>query len=272
MKYMKIKLKLISCLLLTTTLFSIGYASAGELYDEAIIHMPKDGVIRLFGPGGPHTGYIKVAKAFEAKTGNKVEVIFGPENRWSKDAQRSADIIFGSSEQSMTAYLENYKFVNSNTVEPLFIRPAVIVVKKGNPKHIKGFNDLLKPGMSVIVTEGKGVYNTSGTGVWEDVAGRLGSLDDVKALRRNIASFEKGSGASFRAFKSLNADAWITWSHWPIDHADVAEYVELEPERRIYRVTNIAVSPKADPATQDFVTFLKSDKAAKLFASEGWTK
>ncbi|WP_321530332.1 substrate-binding domain-containing protein [uncultured Desulfuromonas sp.] len=249
-----------------------GLALASDLYDENIIHQPKDGIIRLFGPGGPHSGYIKVAKAFEKATGHKVEVIFGPESRWSKDAQQRADIIFGSSEQSMIAYLENYRFVTSEMVQPLYIRPAVIVVQKGNPKNIQGFNDLLKPGMSVIVTEGKGVYNTSGTGVWEDVAGRLGSLNDVKTLRRNIASFEKGSGASFRAFKNLNADAWITWSHWPIDHADVADYVALEPQRQIYRVTNIAVSPQADPATWAFVTFLKSSKGAELFATEGWTR
>jgi accessory colonization factor AcfC len=268
---MKTLRHVINAFLLVVTA-AVGMTSASDLYDQSVVHQPKDGVIRLFGPGGPHSGYIKVAKAFEAATGHKVEVVFGPESRWSKEAQKSADIIFGSSEQSMTAYLENYRFVTSDMVEPLYIRPAVIVVQKGNPKNIQGFDDLLQPGMRVIVTEGKGVYNTSGTGVWEDVAGRLGSLDDVKTLRRNIAAFEKGSGASFRAFKNLNADAWITWSHWPIDHADVADYVALEPQRRIYRVTNIAVSPQADPATQAFVTFLKSAKGAELFATEGWTR
>ena len=265
-------LKLFASLLTATAIFSAGNLFASPLYDETIKHEPQDGVIRLFGPGGPHTAYIKVAKAFEAETGNKVEVVFGPESRWTKDAQRSADILFGSAEQSMTAFLETYRFVKSDMVEPLFIRRTVLVVQKGNPKNIKGFNDLLKPGMRVIVTEGKGVYNTSGTGVWEDVAGRLGSLDDVKTLRSNIASSEKGSGASFRAFKSLNADAWITWIHWPIDHSDVADYVEIEPERRIHRVTNIVVSPEADPAAREFVAFLKTDRAAELFASEGWTK
>lgn len=269
---MKRRIYNIITLLFVLTVMTAGAVSASELYDESIKHQPQDGVIKLFGPGGPHTAFIKAAKAFESKTGQKVEVVFGPESRWSKDAQKGADIIFGSSEQSMTAFLENYKFVSSDIVEPLYIRPAVIVVKKGNPKNIKGFNDLLKPGMSVIVTEGKGVYNTSGTGVWEDIAGRLGSLNDVRTLRRNIASFEKGSGASFRAFKNLNADAWLTWKHWQIDHPDVADYVELEPERRIYRVTNIAVSPKADPVTKDFVAFLKTSEAEKLFASEGWTK
>ncbi|MBU1232860.1 MAG: substrate-binding domain-containing protein [Proteobacteria bacterium] len=242
------------------------------MFDATIVHAPKDGVVRVFGPGGPHTAFIKAGKAFEAQTGKKVEVVFGPECKWTKDAQKGADLIFGSSEQSMTAFLETYKFVESKNVEPLYIRRTVIVAQKGNPKKINGFADLLNPGTSVIVTEGKGVYNTSGTGVWEDVAGRLGSLDDVKKLRSNIVSFEKGSGASFKAFKKLGADAWITWIHWPIDNPQVAEYVEIEPERRIHRVTNIVISPAADPETNEFVSFIKSEKGAEIFASEGWTK
>ncbi len=269
---MKLSAFLTSGLLAGLTLAGAAGAQAGPLTDPSIAHMPKDGVVRLFGPGGPHTAYIKAAKAYEAKTGTKVEVVFGPESRWRKDAQAGADILFGSSEQSMTAFLENYGFVKSDNVEPLYTRHSVIVVQKGNPKHITGFNDLLQPGMKVVVTEGKGVYNTSGTGVWEDVAGRLGSLEDVKTLRANIASFEKGSGASFRAFKEMTADGWITWIHWPVTNADVADYVEIEPERRIYRVTNVVLTPAADPAAPDFIAFVKSAEGAALFASEGWTR
>jgi accessory colonization factor AcfC len=257
---------------LLSILFLAAATQATPLLDPGIKHQPRDGVIRVFGPGGPHAAFIKAAKAYEEKTGNNVEVTFGPESRWSKDAQQGADLIFGSSEQSMTAFLETYRFMDSEMVEPLYIRRAVIVVPKGNPKKIQGFADLLKPGTKVIATEGKGVYNTSGTGVWEDVAGRLGSLEDVKQLRKNIISFEKGSGASFRAFKKRNADAWITWIHWPTDHPDVADYVELEDERRIYRVTNVVVSPEADPETQDFISFVKSIAGAKIFATEGWTR
>jgi accessory colonization factor AcfC len=261
---------IIAALVSSFSLTAAGQAST--LIDPEIKHQPQDGVIRIFGPGGPHSAFIKAAKAFEKKTGHRVEVTYGPESRWSKEAQQGADLIFGSSEQSMTAFLETYRFMDSDTVEPLYIRRAVIVVQKGNPKNIQGFSDLLRPGTSVVVTEGKGVYNTSGTGVWEDIAGRLGSLDDIKQLRSNIISFEKGSGASFRAFKEHKADGWLTWIHWPIDHPDVADYVELEDQRRIYRATNVVVSPTADPATRDFVDFVKSEEGAELFATEGWSR
>jgi len=236
------------------------------------VYQPKDGIVNLYGAGGPHTALIRVADAFTKKTGKKVKVNFGPEHKWKQSALQNADIIWGTAEQSTTAFLENYKEFNSNDVEPIYIRRAVIAVPKGNPKKITGFDDLIKPGMKIVVTEGAGVYNTSGTGVWEDIAGRLGSLDDVKAFRKNIIAFEKGSGASFRAFKSGNADAWITWTHWPITHPDVADFVEISKERAIYRDLTIVTNKKADPETAEFIAFLKGDEALKIFESEGWSK
>jgi accessory colonization factor AcfC len=107
----------------------------------------------------------------------------------------------------MTAFLETYKTFSSEQVEPINIRPTIIAVKKGNPKNIKRFEDLLKPGVKIVVTEGEGVSNTSGTGTWEDVAGRLGRLEDIRSFRRNIVAFGKGSGASLKAFKDLDAGA-----------------------------------------------------------------
>ena len=233
---------------------------------------PRDGVINLYGAGGPHTAFIRVGKIFTKKTGIPVKVNFGPEHKWTQNAKKNADIMWGTAEQAMTAFLENYKEFSSNDVMPIFIRRAVIAVQKGNPKHIKGFNDLIKPGMKVVVTEGAGVYNTSGTGVWEDVAGRLGSLNDVKAFRKNIIDFAKGSGASFRAFKGKKADGWITWSHWPLTHPNNAEIVELSKQRVIYRDLTIVTNNKADPETAKFIKFLNGKEALKIFESEGWKK
>lgn len=40
-------------------------------------------------------------------------------------------------------------------------------MRKGNPKNIKGFKDLAKSGVKVLVTHGAGQV-----GMWEDIAGR----------------------------------------------------------------------------------------------------
>lgn len=235
-------------------------------------YSPRDGIVYLYGPGGPHTALIRAGEAFTKKTGTTVRIVFGPESKWTEDAQRNADIIWGASEQSMTAFLQTYKEFDSDDVEPIYLRRAVIAVQKGNPKRIKTFEDLIQPGMRIVVTEGAGVYNTSGTGVWEDIAGRLGSLNDVQAFRRNIVAYSKGSGASFRAFNELKADAWITWIHWPLTHPNDADIVELSSDRVIYRDLNVVTNAKADSEATEFIEFLKDEEATDIFKSEGWSR
>jgi len=257
---------------LTCLAVILSAAAAAVQVADASNYAPRDGTVHLYGAGGPHTALIRAGRLFTLKTGIPVEVTFGPEKKWTDDAQRNADIIWGTSEQSITAFLETYKAFKSEDVEPIYMRRAVIAVQKGNPRHIKEFDDLLKPGMKIVVTEGAGVYNTSGTGVWEDIAGRPGSLDDVKAFRKNIVTFAKGSGAGFRAFKEHKADAWITWIHWPLTHPEDADFVELSRERVIYRDLNIVTNKKADPETADFIRFLKGPEAFGIFKTEGWSK
>ena len=246
-------------------------AGKTPLHDPAIQHAPKDGVVKLYGAGGPHTAFQKVADAWVKTSDVKVEIIAGPEADWSKDAQADADIMWGTSEQSMTAYLLTYTAFSSGSVQPIYIRPAVIAVKAGNPDNITGIEDLMVDGRKIVVTEGAGIYNTSGTGVWEDVAGRLGRLDDIARFRKNIVAYGLGSGASYKQFTEQDADGWITWPNWPLTKDDL-DLVEIEPDRRIWRDLSVALSPDADPEAQTFLDFLLSDEAQKLMATEGWSR
>ncbi len=247
-------------------------AAAHEVPDPSIKHDARDGVVRLYGAGGPDTAFKKVAEVFTRDTGIKVEVTGGPEPTWSRKAQADADILWGTAEEDMAALLETYTAFLWNDVTPIYLRPAVIAVKKGNPKGIRGFEDLLRDGVRIIVTEGASVANTSGTGVWEDVAGRTGSLDDVRRFRRNIVGFGKGSGPSFRMFVEKDADAWISWPDWPITHADKADFVELSEQRRIWRDVNVVLAPNADPGARQFLDFLNSARGAEIMKTEGWVR
>ncbi|WP_347260409.1 extracellular solute-binding protein [Rudaea sp.] len=246
--------------------------TAHEIPDPSIIHDAKDGVVRLYGAGGPDTAFRKVAEAFQKKTGIQVVITSGPESTWTRKAQANADILWGTAEQDITAFLETYKDFSSSEVMPIYMRPAIIAVQKGNPKGIRGFDDLLKDGIKIVVTEGAGVANTSGTGVWEDVAGRLGRLDDVKRFRKNIVAFGKGSGAAYKAFVAMHADAWITWPDWPITHADQADMVPFSRERTIWRDVNVVLAPDADPDARKFIDFLSSEEGATIMKTEGWVR
>lgn len=247
------------------------HATAITLLNPSIPHEPRDGTIRVYGAGGPQNAFQEAADLFEAETGTPVEITFGPESDWSADAQRRADLLWGTAEQAMTAFLQTYTEFPSEAVEPLYLREAVIAVQPGNPKNIRGFADLLRDDVTVVVVEGAGIYNTSGTGVWEDVAARLGSLDDVRRFRQNIVATAQGSGAGFKAFKD-GADAWITWSYWPIDHPGQADLVRFEDDRVVWRDVSVVASPEADPETAAFVAFLKTPAAVAIFEAHGMTR
>ena len=235
-------------------------------------HQVRDGVIRLYGACGPQNALRQVADVWERGGGLKVKITCGPEPSWSQQAQLDADIIWGTSEQSMTAFLQSFPGFPSKDVVPVYLRPAIIAVKTGNPRRIQRFEDLLQSGIRIVVTEGSGVANTSGTGVWEDIAGRLGRLEDIKRFRRNIVDFSTGSGASFKAFQRLDADAWITWPEWVVDNPKILQAVTISSDRSIWRDLNIAVSTSADPQASSLLQFLVSNEAQKLMRSAGYVR
>lgn len=103
------------------------------------------------------------------------------------------------------------------------------------------------------------------------MAGRLGSLDDIAAPRRNIVAYALGSGASYGVISAEDADAWITWPNWPITKDDL-DMVELAEDRVIYRDVNVVLSPDADPEAQQFLDFLVTEEAQELMATEGWRR
>lgn len=232
----------------------------------------QDGVIRLYGACGPQNALRQVADAWERSHDLKVRITCGPEPSWSEQAKIDADIIWGTSEQSMTAFLQSFPSFPSKDVIPIYLRPAIIAVKAGNPRRIQRFEDLLEPGIRIVVTEGSGVANTSGTGLWEDIAGRLGNLEDVKRFRSNIVDVSTGSGASFKAFQKLDADAWITWPEWAVDYPKILQAIAISSDRSIWRDLNIAVSRSADPQAKSFLRFLVSDEAQKLMRSSGYVR
>jgi len=75
--------------------------AAHEVPDPSIRHNAYDGVVRLYGAGGPDTAFKKIAEAFARETGIKVKVTGGPEPTWPRKAQADADILWGTAEEDM---------------------------------------------------------------------------------------------------------------------------------------------------------------------------
>ncbi len=229
--------------------------------------------VNLYGPGGPHTALIEIAKKYTEKTGVKVNVNFGPQATWNDKAKKDADILFGASEQSALAiaddHKENFSVLN---IEPLFFRRAIILTKKGNPKNIKGLRDLANKEVRVVVADGMGKSNTSGTGVWEDMIGRTMNIGIISKFRKNIVLFTPSSGSARNAFLKDEADAWITWIDWAMSNPDFGTVVEIEKDLVIYRDMNIVLKNNASKEAKDFAEYLKTQEAYNIAKKFGWTK
>lgn len=160
--------------------------------------------------------------------------------------------------------------LDAATIEPLYLRPAVILVRPGNPDHISGFRSLLKPGMKVMVVDGAGQV-----GLWEDIAGRDGRIATLRDFRRNIVYAAPNSALALKRWQSDPAiQAWLIYNIWAVAHPGVAQVVPLEPHYRLYRDCGVGLTmrSKASAAARAFAAFLKSTQGQVIFEHWGWLK
>ena len=250
----------------------IGFASSGVAAEdkkmaEAALKA-SDSIVRLYGAGGPglKAPLKECAKLFKKEHGIEVELTLGPEKKWMKYSKLNADLYFPGTESRMS--LNNVRDkdlmdISSRTL--LYLRGAVIVVRKGNPKSITKVEDLAKPGIKIIDVVGPGLYSLG-----EDTASLKGVLEGVQ--KNTVFSGVNGGAAAKKWKSSPDIDAWITLEPWILAVKDSGEIVRIPEPIRIYRHSSIALaknSEKKVPA-QKFIQFLKTEKAHAVFKKFGW--
>jgi accessory colonization factor AcfC len=235
----------------------VGSASAAE-------------TLHVYGPGGPLPAMKEAAQQFGKAHGIDVQAVGGPTGQWLGQAKADADVVFSGSEGMMSDFVTaSGGAIDSASIVPLYLRPSAILVRPGNPKHITGLADLLKPGHRIIVVNGSGQ-----AGLWEDVAGRLGNIASVRALRANIGDFAATSADANQSWMADKGyDAWLIWNIWQVANPTIADQVAIAPRYRIYRDSAFALtrSGETKPAARAFAAFLASKAGAGIFANWGWT-
>jgi accessory colonization factor AcfC len=247
---------------------SLAWAGAGAALSRTAA-ASESAPLALFGPGGPAPAMEEAARAFEKAEGVRVTVTAGPPAAWRAAALREADLLYSGSESMMSGFIETFGGeIDPADVVPLYLRPLAILVRPGNPRHIRGLADLLRPGVKVMVVEGAGQ-----SGAWEDAAARRGDIATLRALRRNIVAAPPTAAAALSLWAARpEIDAWITWTIWHAAQPASSEVVPLEPAYRIYRDTAIVPTRrgKARPETARFIAFLQTPAAAVIFRRWGW--
>lgn len=226
--------------------------------------------LNVYGPGGPAPAMQEAAQAFAAARKIMVNVVAGPTPQWVDSARQDADIVFSGAENMMSDFSKALPGAfDLSDAEPLYLRPVAILVRPGNPKGIRGFQDLLRPGIKVLAVAGAGQ-----TGLWEDVAGRAGDIETVKAFRRNLVLPEAANSALARQqwTQQPEIDAWLIWNIWQVANPDLAQQVPVEEPYRIYRDTGVVLTAKGNAVAEarDFVAYLKSEEGRRIFSKWGW--
>jgi len=165
--------------------------------------------LHVYGPGGPATAMKECAAAFTKQTGTPVDVTAGPEPQWLSQAQQDADLVYGGAEYMLTqTALAHPGLVDEASRTSLYARESAVLVRPGNPLHIKRLEDLTRPGVRLLDVNGAGQM-----GMTEDMA-RTPAL--IANLQHNTRTSVKTSAEAVALWQQQpqGYDAWITYASW----------------------------------------------------------
>lgn len=224
-------------------------------------------VLHVYGPGGPLGPLRECGEAFGKDHGCEVDVVAGPEAKWADAAGHDADLVFGGAEYMLTTTAEHHPgLIDESTRTDLWDRPAGILVRPGNPKHIASMADLAKQGVQIVDVNGAGQF-----GLWEDMAGRTPGL--IAAIRRNVAVTVQNSAEAIDVWNHRpQIDAWVTYESWHKRLPKQTDLVQVPDAERVYRGTPIAIAkPSKHPdLARQFIAFMQSDPGHNTFRRWGW--
>jgi len=163
---------------------------------------------------------------------------------------------------------------------------VALVVRQGNPKNIHTWDDLLRPGVSVITpnpgSSGSAKWNLLAPYSAESQGGKnpQAGLDYVRALvRDHVRVLPKSGREATTAFEQGQGDVLISYENEAImlsrQNADVpqnqrVDYVLPEQTFKIENPVAVVNTSKDKAAAETFVNYLFSAPAQRLWAQAGF--
>ena len=245
--------------------------------------------VNLFAYAVPKPGYDKLIPAFqatEAGKGVQFQQSYGASGDQSRKvaAGAEADFVNFSVEPDVTrlvdAGLVDASW-NANEHKGIpFGSVVTIVVRKGNPKGIKDWDDLLKPGVEVVTpnpfSSGSAKWNllapyaTKSNGGTDKQAG----LDYIEALVGDHVKIQPKSGReATEAFLQGSGDALLSYENEALfieGKGDPVEHVTPPQTFKIENPTAVVTKGKGAATAQAFNDFLFTPAAQELWAQAGF--
>jgi len=207
---------------------------------------------------------------------------YGPSGTQSKAVSngQKADYVAFSLEPDLTKLVP--KFVNADwnsgpTKGLVSDSVVVIAVRKGNPKHITGWDDLVKPGVKIVTPDpgssGSAKWNilAAYTHVLEDGGTEAQAQDYLKKFFGNVAAKPSSGSNATTTFLNGTGDALISYENEAIAARQKGQSLDyVVPDESILIENPAAVTKSAPQSAKDFLAFVESAAGQKVFASHGY--
>jgi sulfate/thiosulfate transport system substrate-binding protein len=256
---------------------SAGAGSGGETVQLALVAYST-----------PQGAYTKIIKAFQQTPAGKnvtFTTSYGPSGDQSRAvaAGQPADIVAFALTPDITRLVKAGIVASNwddNTYKGIVTDSVVVIgVRQGNPKHITGWSDLIKPGVQVITpnpfSSGGARWNImaaygadSGNGA--DQAAGMSYLDK---LFKNVPVQDSSARKSIQTFVGGKGDAFLSYESEAINAQQSGQKVDyVVPSSTILIQTPVAVTTETKHPVQAkaFLNFLYSPTAQQIFAKAGY--
>jgi sulfate/thiosulfate transport system substrate-binding protein len=243
------------------------------------------GNIRLVAYSTPREAYAKLIDLYKNGAGDGVsfDQSFGSSGEQSRavEAGLRADIVAFSLEPDMTRLVESGLVAqdwNAGEHKGMVTDSVVVfIVREGNPKGIKSWDDLTKDGVEVVTPN----PFTSGGARWNVMAGYGAQLEQgkppeqareyLRALFENVVVQDKSARESLTTFASGKGDVLLGYENEAIFAQRQGQPIEyVVPDQTILIENPVAVTDDASEAAPGFLEFLTTDEAQKVFGDEGY--
>src|SRR5918999_227089 len=153
---------------------------------------------------------------------------------------------------------------------------AAFVVRNDNPKGIRGWADLTKPGVRIVMAD----PNFSGVARWASLAAYGAQLElgrtpaqarrFLEQLFANVTIEGTSARESFNAFSRGNADVLLTSEAEALVAQKKGSALDLVvPDETILIESPISVTTSAPPEAKAFVDYLRTEGSQRIFGEEG---
>jgi sulfate/thiosulfate-binding protein len=248
----------------------------------------KDTKLALVAYSTPKEAYGQLITAFQKTQGGK-SVSFSQSYAASGEQSRAvaagldADIVAFSLEPDITSLVQKKivaKNWNKDKYKGMVTRSVVVfVVRDGNPKKLKTWNDLLKPGVQVVTPN----PFTSGGARWNVMAAYGGALrsgktpkqavDYLGKLWKHVVAQPTSAREGLQTFLAGRGDVFLAYENEALFAQQKGQQVQFV----IPKATILIENPIAVPSTSKhqaeakaFVKFLRTTPAQKIFAQNGY--